>query len=274
MSASVPMEDEPLDRRSRLPVLVRRALRSAGPPAIAAVVLLVLWELAVRNSDLDPTLFVTPSAIALKIPEVVASDMYAESVSKTLRLLGIGFATATVLGISIGMLLGRVRLLDRALSPWMFALYSAPIPAIVPLLTATVGFAFTAKLIIVVLLGVFPILINSKQGVQEVDKGLLEVAHSFRASEFHIQTQVVLPSAVPFILVGLRLGAVRSLIGTIVAEFYTSPGGLGYMIMVFARRFDNASMFTPVLTLTILGLLLVGAVRLVERRLNPWQASS
>src|SRR5690606_4980025 len=126
------------------------------------------------------------------------------------------------------------------ISPWMFALYAAPIPAIIPLLTAAVGFAYTAKLIIVVLLGVFPILINTKQGVQEVDEELLEVARSFRLTEWQIQRNIVIPSALPYILVGLRLGAVRSLIGTIVAEFYTSPGGLGYMIIVFARRFDNA----------------------------------
>ena len=122
------------------------------------------------------------------------------------------------------------------------------------------------------LLGVFPILINTKQGVLEVDKELYEVASSFHCNPRQVMRHIVLPSALPFILVGLRLGAVRSLIGTVVAEFYTSPGGLGYMIIVFARRFDNASMFTPVLTLTLIGLSLVGVVRVVERRVTPWKA--
>lgn len=241
------------------------------PPALALVLLLAVWELAVRLSDVDPTLFTPPSRVLPRIPAVMASELYGVSVLATVQLLAIGFAIAAVLGILFGLVLGRARLLDRALTPWVNGLYAAPLPAIIPLLTAAFGFALTVKVVIVVLLGVFPILINTYQGVSETDPELIEVGRSFRLSELQVWRNIVVPFALPYILVGLRLGVVRSLIGTVVAEFYTSPGGLGYMITVFARRFDMASMLVPVLSLTVLGLALVGLVSLIERKLTPWQ---
>jgi len=242
------------------------------PPAAALVIILLLWELVVRASDVDPTLFVPPSRVFQAIPKVFSSDLYGVSLLETLRLLSLGFAISAFLGILFGLILGRVRLLDRSLTPWVNGLYSAPLPAIIPIITAAVGYALTAKLIVVVIIGVFPILINTFQGVSETDKDLLEAARAFRTSELQLWPNVVLPFALPYILVGLRLGVVRCLIGTVVAEFYTSPGGLGYMILIYGRRFDMAAMFIPVLTLTTLGLSLVAAIGLLERRLvGPWQ---
>lgn len=254
-------------RAGRSPLLAR-----VGPPVVALALILLAWEVAVRVSDVDPTLFTPPSRVLPRIPEVIASEQYGVSILATIQLLAIGFVIAAVLGILFGLVLGRARLLDRALTPWVNGLYAAPLPAIIPLLTAAFGFALTVKVVIVVLLGVFPILINTYQGVSETDPELIEVGRSFRLSELQVWRNIVVPFALPYILVGLRLGVVRSLIGTVVAEFYTSPGGLGYMITVFARRFDMASMLVPVLTLTVLGLALVGLVGLLARKLTPWQA--
>jgi NitT/TauT family transport system permease protein len=193
---------------------------------------------------------------------------------ETLQLLAMGFAIAAILGVSVGLILGRVKVLDQALSPWANGLYAAPLPAIVPVITAAVGFGLGAKMIIVVMIGVFPILLNTYQGVAETDKGLIEVARSFRSSESQMWRNVLLPFAMPFILVGLRLGIVRCLIGTVVAEFFTSPGGLGYQIITYSRRFDIAATLVPVLALTLLGLGLFGAVRLAEKTLTPWHEKS
>lgn len=255
------------------PSSARGAMRARRwlPPVVAGVVILAAWELFVRVSDVDPTLFVPVSRIALAVPEVLTDELYVESLLATLRLLAAGFAISALLGVSFGLLLGRVRILDRALSPWANGLYAAPLPALIPIITAAVGYQLTAKLLVVVIIGVFPILINTFQGVVETDPQLIEVARAFRSRELQIWRNVVLPFALPYILVGLRLGVVRCLIGTVVAEFYTSPGGLGYMIIIFSRRFDMASMFVPVLTLTTLGMALVGIVGLLERRLAPWQ---
>ena len=244
-----------------------------APPAATLLVLLALWEVAVRATDVDPTLFVPPSRALQAIPEVLTSDLYVIAFGQTLRLLALGFSIAATLGLVVGLLMGRFRLLDRSISPWVNGLYNAPLPAIIPIITAAVGYTLGAKLLVVVIIGVFPILINTFQGVVETDENLIEVARSFRTGEIRIWKAIVLPFALPYILVGLRLGVVRSLIGTVVAEFYTSPGGLGYLILVYSRRFDMASMLVPVLSLTLLGLSLVGALNFLGRRLTPWKDS-
>lgn len=257
---------------SRSPAQGTGGWRSArwGPPLVAIVVILAAWELAVRVTGVDPTLFVPPTRVIAQAPGVLASDAYLSALTDTLRLLAIGFVIAAVLGIWFGLVMGRSKVLDRSLSPWANGLYAAPLPAIIPLITAAAGYGIAAKLIVVVLIGVFPILINTFQGVSEADPNLIEVARSFRSSEMQVWTNVVLPFALPYILVGLRLGVVRCMIGTVVAEFYTSPSGLGFLILIYSRRFDMGSMLVPVLTLTILGLSLVGIINVLERRLTPW----
>lgn len=241
------------------------------PPLAAVTVLLLAWEVIVQLSNVDPTLWTPPSRVARSIPKVFGNDLFWTAFGQTLKLLAVGFGISAVLGIGIGLVLGRVKLLDRALSPWVNALYSAPLPAIVPIITAAVGFGLGAKLVIVTMLGVFPILLNTYQGVAETDPNLIEVARSFRASEAQIWHNVLIPYALPFMLVGLRLGVVRAMIGTVVAEFFTSPGGLGYQIIIYSRRFDIAATMVPVLVLALLGLALIGLVKWLERVLTPWQ---
>ncbi|WP_341251180.1 ABC transporter permease [Euzebya pacifica] len=239
-------------------------------PVIALVLLLLFWEAAVAVLDMDPTMAAPPSRVLAAIPDVVTGDAYIPALLETLRLVTMGYAIAIVLGIVLGVLAGRVDFLDRSLTPLINGAYSAPLPALVPIITAAFGIALQAKLLIVVALAIFPILINTHQGIVETDDKLVEVGRSFRSSTGQMLRDVILPGAVPFMLVGLRLGAARALVGTVVAEFYTSPKGLGYQILVYSRRFDVASVFVPVLTLTIMALLAVRMLNVLERRLVPW----
>lgn len=240
---------------------------------LGLVFLLSVWEAWSRSGRVDPTLVAGPSRIVSRIPRVLTHELYGESLLSTLDLLARGFFLSVAIGITLGVVVGRIRVLDRALTPYLNALYAAPVPALAPILTITIGFGIASKLVVVVLVAVFPILINVQAGVKATDEDLIEVGRSFGASERQIWTHIVLPFAVPFIGVGLRLGVARALIGTVVAEFYTSPDGLGFLILIFARRFDTASMMTPVLTYTVLGLLLVGAFTYLERRLSTWRVT-
>jgi ABC-type nitrate/sulfonate/bicarbonate transport system permease component len=248
-----------------------RLVQAWLPPFAAVVVLLGGWEVAVQLSDIDPTLWCPPSRVIRAIPKVLGSDLFWQSALTTLKLLTLGFISAAVLGIGFGLVLGRIKILDRALSPWANALYAAPLPAFIPIITAAVGFGLNAKLFVVTVIGVFPILFNTYQGVSEVDPNLIEVARSFRSSEGQIWRNVLIPYTLPFVLVGLRLGVVRCMIGTVVAEFFTSPGGLGYLILVYTRRFNIAATLVPVMALTALGMVLIGIVRRLERVITPWQ---
>ena len=241
-------------------------LRALGLAAILAV-----WQWYFTGGRVNPILGAPPTKVVTAVWSVITGPDYAGAVVSTLELFFVGFFISAVLGIVLGFVIARVRVLDEMFSPYLFALYASPLPALVPIITAVLGFTMRSKLLIVVLLGTFPVLINAQQGAKEVDQTVLEVARSLRASKRRLWIDVILPSSVPFLVVGLRLGAARAMIGTVVAELYTSPQGLGYQITKYGMRFDMDSMFVIVLTFTAMSLILGGMLRLLERRVAPWR---
>ena len=147
-----------------------------------------------------------------------------------------GLGIAIVVGIPLGIAMARFQRLDWALDLPINALYATPMVALVPLLVLWFGIYLKAKIIVVFLFAVFPVLINTYQGVRECDKNMLEVARSFRSSERRMWQDVLLPFAVPYIIAGIRLAIGRGLVGMIIAEFYTTISGLGFMITRYANH--------------------------------------
>jgi ABC-type nitrate/sulfonate/bicarbonate transport system permease component len=144
--------------------------------------------------------------------------------------------------------------------------------ALVPVIVLWVGFGPVAKVVVVFLFSVFAIVINTARGVREVDPELVEVARSYLAREVGLWKDVVLPSALPYVVTGIRLAVGRALVGVVIAEFYTSIAGLGYLIVLYANTFQTAKVFVPVVILMALGVTLTWLLQLVETRLAPWQA--
>jgi sulfonate transport system permease protein len=183
-------------------------------------------------------------------------------------IYGLGFGI--VVGIPLAVVMARVRPIDWALDVPINALYATPMVALVPLLVLWFGIHMQAKIIVVFLFAVFPVLINTYQGVRECDKNMLEVARSFRSSEMQIWLHVLLPYSVPYMAAGVRLAIGRGLVGMVVAEFFTSISGLGYMITRYAHVFETDKTFVPVLLLMVLGVALTVALKKLERRIAPW----
>jgi NitT/TauT family transport system permease protein len=174
-------------------------------------------------------------------------------------------------GIPLGVLVARFTTVELATDLYINALYATPMVAVVPLIVLWFGFGIPAKIVIVFLFMIFPVLINTQQGVKSVDRGLLEVARSFCSTERQLWGDVILPSAMPFIAAGFRLAIGRGLVGMVVAEFYTSIAGLGYMIVRYANAFDTAKLFVPIVVLMVMGVLLVQGAKAIEVRIAPWQ---
>ena len=133
------------------------------------------------------------------------------------------------------------------------------------------GIGDTAKIAVIALFAVFPILVNTQQGVRYVDPQLLEVARSFSSSERRLWLDVLLPASLPFIFAGIRLSVPRALVGMVLAEFLISVGGgLGSLIIVYQNTFRVDRMFVPVIVVSLMGLALIGLVQWMESRLAPW----
>ena len=151
------------------------------------------------------------------------------------------------------------------------ALYAVPAVTLIPVIVLWFGFAVMTKVAVVFLFVIFPVLINTTRGVREVDPDLVDVATSFGSGERRMWTDLILPSALPFIVTGLRLAIGRALIGVIVAEYYTSLSGLGSLIQTNANTFQTARMFVPIVVIAMLGVAFTALLELAERRLVQWR---
>ena len=230
--------------------------------------ILIVWQIV--GPFISPIFFTYPSKIAVAFYDTIVSGELPYYLAQSLEVMIYGLIIAIAIGIPLGIAMARIRWLDWSLDLPINALYATPLVAVVPLLVLWFGIYLKAKIIVVVLVAVFPVLINTYQGVRECDKNMLEVARSFRSSEWRVWRDVLLPFAVPYIIAGVRLAIGRGLIGMIIAEFYTTITGLGFMITKYANQFEMDKTFVPVITLMFLGVSLTTLLKWVGRRIAPW----
>jgi ABC-type nitrate/sulfonate/bicarbonate transport system permease component len=183
----------------------------------------------------------------------------------------VGIALAVVVGIPFGLAAGWYRRLSYAVAPFLSALNATPQVAFLPLIIIWVGTGFATKILIIFLLAVLPIAINAQAAVRTTDARLIKVSESFGASEWLFFRSIILPSAVPFLLAGLRLAIGRGMIGIVVGEVYGSAGGVGMMISQAGSRFQTDRVFVGVLTIVVAGIVLVEVLRWIERRVEVWR---
>jgi sulfonate transport system permease protein len=215
-------------------------------------------------------LFTTPIAIGNAAVEMIGSGELWTYLAPSLFVLCIGLSLAAVVGVVIGLMLARFWVLDVGLGVYITFLYSIPSVALVPLIVLWAGFDTGAKIIILFMFAFFPMVINTYQGVKNVDHKLIEVGRSFRCSERQLWINIVLPGALPFIVTGLRLAVGRGLIGMVLADLYTAISGIGYLIVRTASTYQVDKMFVPIVTLGLLGVTLTACVRFLETRVAPW----
>lgn len=257
--------------RSRAVAAARRAREKRLEWAVriaSLLVLLVVWEIYGRH--VNKALFAPPSSVVLAGVEMIRTGELWRYLQGSLQVLIIGFAISVVIGIPIGVAIARSKLVGFALDWYIDAFNSTPNVALVPLITLIFGFDVTAKVIVVVLSAVFAVIVNTEQGVKNVDRKLLEVAQSFRSSERQLWGDVVIPSALPYIAAGLRLAVGRALVGMVVAEFFTSVTGVGYLIVRYSNSFQPDHLLVPIVVVMALGIALTTISRATEKRIAPW----
>jgi len=237
---------------------------------VSIVVVLGAWEILGRQ--INPLFMSYPSAIARASVALVASGELLEALKSSMLTLLTGFVTASLIGILGGLLIGRYRYVDAATDWIVNALYATPLIAIIPLVILWFGLGDAAKLFIVTILAVFPVLINTASGVRNVPSALIDVGAAFAANERQVFMKIILPAVLPYIMTGLRLGIGRAIIGMVAAEFFTAITGLGALIVKYGNQYDTASMFVPILILMLLGVSLTTLVRRVEEMFAPWRA--
>jgi len=247
----------------------KRKLNPTLIKGVSLVVVLSIWELVGRYTN--PLFLAAPSAIASAFIELIASGELLDAFLTSMVALVLGVTLAIVFGIAIGVAMGRVRLVEYILEPYVNALYSTPSIALIPLFILWFGVGLPSKVIIIFTLSVFIVIINTFTGVKNLSQSVIEIGTAFGASEKDVFWKIILPASLPFIMTGLRLAVGRAILAMIVAEFFTSIAGLGGMIVKYGNFFATAKMFVPIIVVSLLGVGAVELIKRLERMLAPWK---
>ncbi|MFP5342188.1 MAG: ABC transporter permease [Candidatus Limnocylindria bacterium] len=268
---SVAIHGRPLRRpTSRLGRLLENERLLYG--AAGVVIFLALWEFGSRSGAIDRSFFGRPTGIIEAGIIEVQTERFWGDFFASFSEFAAGYILAIVLGIPLGLAAGRFRRLQYALDPWLNFFNSLPRIALLPVLVIMFGVFGPASKIAVVFLGAFfSIVIPTVQGVKTTDRRYVDVARSFGAGEWLLFRSVVIPSTVPFIITGLRLGIARALIGVVTAELYTQTEGIGVLIRRATELRQGDRALFGVLLFTISGIIGVEAIRRVEARFQKWR---
>lgn len=192
----------------------------------------------------------------------------------TLQTTFVGFVFAAALGIGFGLLFGRSRGAEYSADPYINLIYATPVVAIVPLIGIWFGANLFSSYIIVFITAFFPILINTMAGVKDVSRSLTETGRSFGFSGLGLWRKVVLPSSIPYVMTGLRLGIGGAIIGALLAELFLDLIGLGGLLVEAQAFFKTPLVISAVLIIMVIGIGLTEIVKYLEKKVSPWAASA
>jgi NitT/TauT family transport system permease protein len=255
-----------------------RRMRSAKPRLklwswSSIIIGLALWELIGRIFVSRSLFLTTPSQALMTIWELLLTGELQRHALVSAQAFFTGYVLGCAAGLLIGLAMGVSRRANAALGPWVSGLYATPIIAITPLLILWFGIGVWSKIVVVISLVIFPMIINTDAGVRATDRALIDAARSFGANPLQIFTKVCLPSAMPFVLAGLKMAVGRGLIAVVVAELFGARAGIGFMIQQAAEVFAMPRLFAGVIVLAFTGIVLTAMFSRLERILVPWNRS-
>jgi NitT/TauT family transport system permease protein len=231
---------------------------------------LVLWEVISRYVVANSLFLAAPSQIVGALITLARTGELWRHVGISAAEFALGYVIASVLGILLGLAMAGNETAKRALQPWISGLYATPTIALAPLFILWLGIGIWSKVLVVITLVLFPVTINTEVGLRTTSERLVEMLRSFGATPQQIFFKVSLPSALPFILAGLKLGIGRGLIAVVVAEIFGSRAGLGQLISASSDAFNMPNLFAGVVVLAGAGIAMTAGFSWLERRLVPW----
>lgn len=239
---------------------------------LSLVTLTGIWEVAGRtgNARLLPPFSKVVSAWF----ELLISGQLYHALAISLQALVIGFVISVLVGVPLGLLMGRYRRLESFLDIYMTALLTVPMISFIPFLVIAFGLGLHSRVWIVFLFAFVIVAINTAGGVRNVDPTLTEMAKSFGAKESELFVKVILPAALPMIMAGIRLGMGRAVLGMVTSEMILAVVGFGAMLMTFGASFNSPALFATILTIVLLAVALLAVIQVIDRKLTPWRTTT
>jgi ABC-type nitrate/sulfonate/bicarbonate transport system permease component len=238
--------------------------------ATSVLVGLAVWQVAATYDLVSAKFVSSPSRVATASVDLLRDGTLLEHVQASMQRLGLGFGLALLVGLAIATLVARVKVAQWVLEPYLAFLQAIPTVALIPLIVLVFGIGLKAQVFVVFLITLFPIAITSIDGLRRPDPDLVRCARAFGASEWRVFRCVTAPSALPFVFSAMRLGMGKALVGMVVAEFYSASSGIGYFINRSGSMFQTDHVFVGILTLSVIGGALIGAIDWLEDRVMRW----
>ena len=255
------------------PSSLRHAVSTIGLGLPALLVLALAWELAPRLGWINAIFFPPLSQVLAALGEMTASGLLAQHIGISLQRAAIGFGLAVIVAIPLGLLMGRYALFEKVSDFLVQTLRNTSQFALLPVFILVLGIGEASKIAITFYAAVFFLLINTIVGVKAVDPLILKAARSMGTSDWDLFRKVILPSAIPSIVAGARLGVKSSLFSVIAAEMLAAQSGIGYLIQNSSLMLETDRMYAGILTLTVIGFLLNYGLVAFEARATRWRAS-
>ena len=246
-------------------------LASNGWGLLSIVGGLALWEVISRFLVGNKLFLAAPSQVAVALVELAGTGELQKHMTTSALEFVWGYSVACVLGVLLGLTMASSKTAKQVLEPWVSGLYATPTVALAPLFILWFGIGIFSKVVVVALLVIFPVVINTETGLRTTSPHLVETVRAFGANRRQIFFKVSLPSALPFIFAGFKLGIGRGLIGVVVAELFGARAGLGQLISQSAETFNMPALFAGVTLLAAAGIVMTSAFSWLERRLLPWR---
>jgi NitT/TauT family transport system permease protein len=261
--------------RRRNPLVTERWTVLGGQVLLIAA-LLGFWEYAGRTGLVNPGLFSYPSEVIGRIGSMLAGeDLHGHTIFEHLlatgQALAVGFAIGAVLGIVLGFILGRSALLARIFEPYLLGIYSIPKIAIAPLFVLVFGIDLESKIAVVVMGVFFMVFFNTFAGVVGVNEEFVNIARIMGARGVAVTRRIIIPAALPSILLGLKMGVPFGVIGAIIGEYIAATQGIGWLIIRSTAFFDASGLFASLFFLVSATWLLSQLVGRIEARVLRWQ---
>jgi NitT/TauT family transport system permease protein len=230
------------------------------------LVFLLAWQFLPPAFGIPSYIIPTVSDLAREFARMAARENLLVHIGSTVTVAVAGFAAGSLLGAAMGYVLGMSTFIEKVLSPYILGLQIAPKVAFAPLFIMWLGYNSWPKLIVTILVVFFPILVNVLQSMKTVDRDLINLARAYSMDRMQIFWKIEVPASMPALMAGLRIGATLAVIGVTVGELVGGNTGLGYLITFGEGQANTAMVFDAIVLLTLIGIVLYGAVAVIEAR--------
>ncbi len=246
-------------------------LRAAIYPLITLAFIVLVWQLAINQFEIEDYILPEPLLVATSIIDGFREGDFMGHFLATAEATVFGYIIGCGIAFLIGVAVAESPTFDKFVYPCIVALQSMPKVALAPLILVWFGYEIESRIIMVGLICFFPMFVNTVVGIRQTDPELIDLCRAFSASRHYVFFNAKLPSAATDIFAGLQIGVVLALIGAVVAEFIASERGLGYMIESAAVSLTVSNMFAGVIILAMMGVIGTAVVRAIERRVVFWR---